>query len=284
MKNFLIIIISITILSCGNHKKEDSQTKETEDKNTELIPVEPNGGIGDGATSIVDNYLQSIEVAHKKSDFLEHKIVSFDINISFGGKQRLDGKITMLTNSTKIRIDKKDDSRLTYTGEKVFLSPENAKDKGARFDMFTWSYFFGFPYKFSDPGTKWELNDTRVLNGIEHQTAKLTFEQNIGDSSNDWYLIYTDPRDNTLKAAAYIVTFGSKGDTTKAEGDPHIIHYKDFTMVEGIPFASKWEFYGWTEEKGTTNKLGEATITNITFLEDEGSIFEKPENAKEIKL
>ncbi|WP_106792290.1 DUF6503 family protein [Aquimarina sp. Aq78] len=284
MKNLWIFIMAIIISSCGNNKKEESHATDAIDDKTEKIPVEPDGGMGDGAVSIMDHHIKNIEKAHKKADFLKHKAVSFNIAISFGGKLRLDGKITMLTNSTKIRIDKKDESKLIYTGEKVFLCPEDASDKGARFDIFTWTYFFGMPYKLNDPGSKLELENMRALNEVEYQTAKLTFEKNIGDSPDDWYIIYTDPKDHTLQATVYIVTFGSKGDITKAEGDPHIIQYQDFKTVEGIPFATKWKFYGWTEEKGITNKLGEATITDITFLEDEGSIFETPDNAKEIKL
>ncbi|WP_024768856.1 DUF6503 family protein [Aquimarina macrocephali] len=284
MKNLWIFIMAIIISSCGNNKKQENQTTDATDNKTEKIPVEPGGGMGDGAVSIMDHHIKNIEKAHKKADFLKHKAVSFSIAISFGGKLRLDGKITMLTNSTKIRIDKKDESKLIYTGEKVFLYPEDANDKGARFDIFTWTYFFGMPYKLNDPGSKLELENMRALNEVEYQTARLTFEKNIGDSPDDWYIIYTDPKDHTLQATVYIVTFGSKGDITKAEDDPHIIQYQDFKTVEGIPFATKWKFYGWTEEKGITNELGEAIITDITFLEDEGSIFETPDNAKEIKF
>ncbi len=280
MKNFWILILAISVISCNQNKKEEEQNTDT----TEMMPVEPDSGIGDGAVSIVDHYIMSVEKAHKKSEFLKHKAISFKIDLSFGGKQRLDGKITMLTNSTKIRIDKKDDSKLIYTGEKVFLCPEDANDKGARFDMFTWTYFFALPYKMNDPGTTWELQNNRPLDEIEHQTARLTFEKGIGDSPDDWYVIYTDPTENTLKAAAYIVSFGSDGDTSKAEADPHAIQYKDFKIIDGIPFATRWIFYGWTKEKGMTNILGEATLTDITFLKEEGAIFDTPDNAKEIIL
>ncbi len=280
MKNLWLAILAITLISCNQNKKQDNQTT---DKDTEVIPVEPDGGIGDGGLSIENVFVKSIEKAHKKDQFLKHKAVSFNAHIFFGGKEHLNGKITMLTNSTKIRIDKKDESKLIYTGEQVFLCPEDANEKGARFDMFTWTYFFGLPYKLSDPGTKWELKNPKPLNGVEHQTAKLTFEKGIGDAPDDWYVLYSDNQ-NVLQAAAYIVSFGSNGDTSKAESDPHAIHYKGFKMIDGIPFATQWEFYGWTEEKGLTDKLGEATITDITFLNEEGTIFETPDNAKEIKL
>ncbi len=278
MKYFWILLLIIMVTGCNqDHKKKTTDTEK-------MMPVEPDGGIGDGALSIIDNYVQSIEKAHKKEKFLKHKAISFNVNIFFGGEQHLEGKITMLTNSSKIRIDKKDKSKLIYNGEKVFLCPEGASNKAVRFDMFTWTYFFGMPYKLNDPGTKLEFTNDMPLDGIDHRTSRLTFEEGTGDAPDDWYVIYTDHKTNVLKAAAYIVTFGSGGDTSKAEADPHAIHYKNFQIIDGIPFATKWEFYGWTQEKGMTNKLGEATITDITFLDEESSIFETPDNAKEITL
>ncbi|AXT58446.1 hypothetical protein D1815_22795 [Aquimarina sp. AD1] len=279
MKRILVVLLTISIIGCNQKKKEKKTAPEvTETK--DAIPVEPNGGIGDGALSISDHFIKSIEKAHKKDKFLDHKAVSFYIKIIFNGKEHLEGKVTMLTNSSKIRIDKKDESKLIYDGEKVYLCPADANDKGARFDMFTWTYFFGLPYKLSDPGTKWEMQDDRTLNNTIHSTAKLTFEAGTGDAPDDWYVIYADPVVKSLQAAAYIVTFGSDGDTSKAEADPHAIHYKDFTTIDSIPFATKWEFYGWTSEKGMTDKLGEATISDITFLENEGKLFDDPENSK----
>ncbi|WP_109300548.1 DUF6503 family protein [Aquimarina sp. AU474] len=284
MKKIWALIFAITLAGCNQTKKEERETTDVVEENKKLTPVEPDGGIGDGAVSIVDHYVQNIENAHEKNAFLKHKAVSFNVNIIFGGKQHLNGKITMLTNSSKIRIDKKDESKLIYTGEKVFLCPEDANDKGARFDMFTWTYFFGLPYKLSDPGTHLMPEDNRPLEGVDHRTARLTFEDGTGDAPDDWYVLYTDPNKNSLKAAAYIVTYGSGEDISKAEADPHAIHYKDFKVIDGIPFATKWEFYGWTSEKGMTNQLGEASITDITFLDEESEIFETPDNAKEIKL
>ncbi|MDH7446886.1 DUF6503 family protein [Aquimarina sp. 2201CG14-23] len=283
MKRILITLLSIGILSsCNQNNKEDNKETKVE-VSEEITPVEPNGGIGNGALSISDHFTKSIEKTHKKDKFLSHKAVSFDINIIFNGKEHLDGKITMLTNSSKIRIDKKDESTLIYDGEKIYLYPADANDKGARFDMFTWTYFFGLPYKLSDPGTKWEMQEDRKLNNIAHSTAKLTFEAGTGDAPDDWYVIYADPVAKSLQAAAYIVTYGSDGDTSKAEEDPHAIRYKEFTNVNNIPFATKWEFYGWTSEKGMTDNLGEATISNITFLDNEVQLFDGPENAKVIE-
>ncbi len=278
--------------ACNQTKQEQAQDKNQTEPVSEGIekeqlsktPVESDNGIGNGATPITDLYIKNIETAHRKTDFYAHKAISFDINIFFGGKTYFVGKTTMLTNSTKIRIDKNDGSTLVYDGKKVFLSPSDANDKGARFNMFTWTYFFGLPYKLDDPGTSLELQQMRTLDGVDHQTAKLTFGKNIGDSPDDWYIVYSDPKEHLLKAASYIVTFGSNGNTDKAESDPHVIVYNDFKEIEGIPIATKWNFYGWTHEKGVTNPLGEATISNIKFLNEENSLFDVPVNSKEINL
>ncbi|MDY8137880.1 DUF6503 family protein [Aquimarina sp. 2201CG5-10] len=284
MKNLWILILVIALIGCNQNTKEENKTTESTDNKLEKIPVEPDNGIGDGALSIEKHYIKSIEKAHKKEAFLNHKAVSFDVKIFFGGNEHLDGKITMLTNSSKIRIDKKDNSSLIYNGKQVFLQPADANDKRARFDMFTWTYFFGFPYKLSDPGTKWEMQEDRSLDNKTHSTAKLSFDAGIGDAPDDWYVIYTDPKENSLQAAAYIVTYGSEGDTSKAEADPHAIRYRDFVVVDGIPFATKWDFYGWTQEKGMSDtKIGEAMVSNIRFLEDVETLFNTSEDLKVIE-
>ncbi len=280
MKYFGLLLITISMVSCTtankekNNIKETTQTIETTDTTTVVSPAQ---------LSPVQEYVTAISKAHYKEAFLSHKVISFSIDVDFGGKPYIDGKITMRTDGTKIRIDKKDGSTVLYNGEKVFLCPEDASDQGARFDIFTWSYFFAMPYKLEDPGTQWELQENRPLDGIAHQTAKLTFGRNIGDAPDDWYVTYSDST-HVLKAAAYIVSFGSNGNLSKAESDPHAIQFKAFTTVENIPFATQWEFYGWTAKEGMKSQLGEAKITDITFLPSEGAIFETPEKAKEISL
>ncbi|KAA1243006.1 DUF6503 family protein [Aquimarina sp. RZ0] len=285
MKRILIALVTFIIISCNQDKKQKETESEIPVEQEKVTPVEPDGGIGGGALSISENLIKNIEKAHKKEDFLNYKAISFNINVLFGGKEHLTGKVTMLTNSTKIRIDKKDKSTLLYDGQDVYLSPAEANDKGARFDMFTWTYFFCMPYKLDDPGTSLTIQEDRKLNNIPHSTAKLTFDSGTGDAPDDWYILYADQVISSLQAAAYIVTFGSDGNTTKAEADPHVIRYKGFKNVNRIPFATSWEFYGWTKEKGMTDtKLGEATISDITFLNEEGTVFTIPENAKKILL
>ncbi len=270
MKYFSLILLLLFLISCKQDTKEQT------------IPVEPNKGIGDGATPPpVLSFSENIEEAHNKPAFRNQEAVSFDIKLSFGGQTRLDARVSMTTNSTGVRLDKKDGSSAIYNGEQVYLSPATANSEGIRFDIFTWQYFFALPFKLTDPGTVWGENGTKLLDSLEYETSKLSFQEDIGDSPDDWYVVYKDPITNRLKAAAYIVTFSQ--DQSKAEENPHAIVYSDYHVIDGVPFAKKWTFYNWDPEKGLGDKLGEAEISNIKFFDPEDDYFKKPENSKVIQ-
>lgn len=105
------------------------------------MPVEANNGNGAGAPSLEEDG-KNIASAHHKSEFLEHPAIAFDLDLNFNGKDRFDARITMLTNSAKIHMDKPDGSSLVFTGENAYLSPKTAINEDARFNMFSWPYFF----------------------------------------------------------------------------------------------------------------------------------------------
>lgn len=270
MKNYILAFAILTLIGCKNEANNEEEKEE-------VIMTEANGGIGDGAVSPAVAFAQGIENAHNKTDWNNKRAVSFDIALSFNGAERLNGKVTTLTNSSKIRIDKKGGSQLIYDGKEVYLCPANAESKGARFDMFTWQYFFSIPFKLTDPGTKWESMETVNLNGNPYDVGKLSFENNVGDAPDDWYVVYQERKSGLLHAAAYIVTFGTAQE--KAEENPHAIVYSDYKVVDGIPVATKWSFHNWSKTAGFGDKIGEATISNVVFFEAEDALFEEPKNS-----
>mgnify|MGYP003147118544 CR=1 FL=1 len=272
MKTFFLLFSIFTIIGCNQ------TTKIAEEK----IPVEKNNGIGDGAVSPAVAFAQNIENNHQKEKFMEKEAVSFDINLKFGGQTRLQGKISMLTNSSKVRLDKKDGSSLIYDGSQLFIKPDTTKSQGARFDIFTWQYFFAMPYKLTDPGTIWNMEDPAQFKAQEMETAKLSFEENTGDSPDDWYLVYQNPDTKLLQAASYIVTFGGTS-VEKAQEEPHAIVYNNYKNVEGIPFATNWVFYNWNKKDGFGDQLGEASISNIEFFKADEDYFAKPEHSRLVK-
>ncbi len=212
------------------------------------------------------DFVKEIEKAHFKTLFESHKAISFDIQLFFNNKERLNANIVMLTNSGKVKINKKDGTELLYNGKDMLVFPPEANNEKARFDMFTWSYFFAIPYKLSDPGTIWEVQKEKTMFEKEMPTAKLTFESGTGDSPKDWYLVYKNEKTNLISAMAYIVTLGKT--LNEAEKNPHAITYEEYKKVEGILFATSWKFWEWNEVTGATKELGNAKISNIKFIDE----------------
>ena len=269
MKQVYPFLFILLLLSCKNDPKNTSETTEdpitTEEK-----------------SNAARNLAETIETTHHKEDFFNNQAISFNLKVNFGGKERINGKITMLTNSTKIKLEKEDGTTLVYDGDDVFLYPKQNNYDAARFDIFTWPYFFTMPFKLTDEGTKWQEKKERQLDSTNYLTAKLTFENNVGDAPDDWYIIYADKRTHLLKAAAYIVTYGK--DIETAEENPHAIVYDRYFTVKSVPVAKYWKFYNWSEEKGIYGEpIGDAEISKLKYFPAEEATFTVPETAVKIQ-
>ncbi|HSI70203.1 MAG TPA: hypothetical protein VK941_08215 [Gillisia sp.] len=269
----IFFLLSLILFSCNQNKRSSNQN---------AITVESHSGIGDTVLSPAEAFAQSIQNAHNKEDWDKENVVSFKINLKMGGAERLNAHIFSSTNSSKIRIDKKDGSSLYYDGSRVYQSPADAPIESARFDMFTWQYFFAFPFKLRDEGTNWELLEDDTINGITFNRARLTFDNNIGDAPDDWYVVYKEPKSEMLYAAAYIVTLNEEKE--KAEEKPHAIVYHNYELFNGIPFATRWTFHNWSLNNGIEDQIGEAIISDIQFITPKKKLFEIPDDAKKIEL
>ncbi|MGY5353043.1 DUF6503 family protein [Wenyingzhuangia sp. IMCC45533] len=251
--------VAFTSISCKNaNDKKESQTIVKQNEKTAETPI------------------TKIETAHHKNSFLSKNAVEFDINVKFGGKEHISGKITALTNSTKALITLKTGDKIYINNDKVQHTPNIKNEPMVRFDAYTWTYFFMFPYKLSDAGTQWSEFGETTLNGETKNIQHLTFESGTGDAPDDWYYVYSNPKTNLIDVAAYIVSFGKTKE--QAEKEPHAIKYENYQTVDGIPFATNWTFWGWTKKQGLTQQIGEASIENIKFLEADDQYFKAPKD------
>ena len=223
---------------------------------------------------------QQIEEAHQKEALLSYEAVQWDFKLNFGGKERLNAKLTVLTNSTKGLLEMGDSTQIFFDQDRVYYSPNRGSNKGVRFDAFTWSYFFLLPYKLTDPGTQWSSYNSTPIAGKAYRSEKLSFEASIGDAPEDWYIVYANPSTHLLEVAAYIVTANKS--VEKAEEDPHAIEYADFITVEGIPIALRWVFGEWRESKGLTQELGFGEVSNIKLLKEAPMLKAVPEGFIEV--
>ena len=184
----------------------------------------------------------------------------------------MNGRVYLLTVGSKIKIE--DATGLKYwDGNNAMVLPNEENNEKARFDLLTWSYFFTAPYKLSDPIVKQEFLGKSRLGDADYEANKMTFEKGIGDTPEDWCIVYKGNNSDLLAAMAYIVTSGETS-IEEAEKDPHLITYKGYTEVEGIPFATQWNFWTWNEAGEMNKLLGRATVSNIEFTKKAGDMFQ----------
>lgn len=227
-----------------------------------------------------ESFASLVESAHHKESFIAKDVVVFDLILTFGGNERLNGQISLSTDSRMGKIVENNGDQLYYEDDRVFYKDRDSLDvEKVRFKAYTWSYFFLMPFKLTDPGTVWEDYSPKTLNDDTYKAEKLMFKSEVGDSPDDWYIVYADTNDYRMYAAAYIVTYSkSKED---AEVDPHAIVYENYTKIDGIPFAQKWTFWEWRDGV-LTKQLGEAQLSNFQFKSASEVSFTAPDHFKEI--
>ncbi|MEM6515088.1 MAG: hypothetical protein AAF688_02815 [Bacteroidota bacterium] len=264
---FIITLFLILIYSCNqNIKKSEEIEGNIKETATELIEKEIEGN---------KDPIAKIEKAHNKLGFLLRDAIRLDILLYFGGKERLNGKMTFLTNSNQGKIELSDGNSIYFEKDRVFHSPSLKNPKSARFDAYTWMYFLLFPNKLSDPGTVWSESLKTKMNGETYNLQKLSFKPETGDAPDDWYMVYSDPETNIIQYTGYIVTANKT--VEEAEKDPHAIGYENYQMVENIPIPMNWTFYEWTQNTGLGKTIGEASLSNVDFIDVQVDFFEVPE-------
>jgi hypothetical protein len=222
----------------------------------------------------VNEFVMHTEMAHKKYDFKSKGAIEFDFRLVFREQERMNAHFTLLTSEAKGRIDQTDGLSMVQDGMESWVISDSISNDEKRFDIYTWSYFFLLPYKLSDPGTAYSPFPKDSLNGIAYDTQKLTFDPGTGDAPDDWYVLYADQQTALLNAAAYIVTANSSA--AEAEEDPHAIKYESYELVDGIPIATRWSFWGWKKDAGLTEQLGYAELSNIRFSSPNATDFTRP--------
>lgn len=229
------------------------------------------------------NFVEQVQKAHNVARVYERDAIACDISIMTNGKA-ITVTLTTKTNSGKMRLQYPDGKTVVYDGKKIWLNGGDATDyRQARFDIFTWQYFFMAPFKMDDAGTNWQLLSDKTLDNNEYARAKLTFKQGTGDTPNDWFIMHRNKATDFLEAMAYIVTFGNKS-VLEAGKSPNGITYNDFIAVDGVQFATTWQFGKWSEQRGFYDNKGGAKIKNIRFIKSTTDTFAPPLGSKEIVL
>lgn len=230
-------------------------------------------------------FAAAIERAHGIESWRGKRALEADLEVEMGGTKVLAGRLLMRPDTSASRLTLADGTVMVWNGKDAWVSPSSSQVPMARFHLLTWPYFIAAPFKLRDPGARLEPLGERPFDadGRSFPAARLTFDAGIGDTPDDWYLVYRDRDTGLLKALAYIVTYGRGREA--AEKEPHALVYAEPVTVDGVTLATAWTLHDWNAESGVgAHPQGRGRLSNLRFVEPPAGAFDKPADAKRDEL
>ena len=129
-----------------------------------------------------------------------------------------------------------------------------------RFWSLTPYYFVGIPFVLGDEGINLESLGEASFEEKPYDLVKVTFEENVGDAPDDYYVIYVSQGNNRVGAIRYIVSYPAYF-PDGGHAPEKLMAYDGTQTVEGITLPQGYRTFWWKEDQA-----GEQ-ITNITVSE-----------------
>lgn len=233
----------------------------------------------------IDSIIRQTEQHHGLDSWHQQENVRAKVDVIFGLKRLVQGEFTWQANGPKARWDAPDGSEVLYDGQTCWVTPPLSADSMDRFHVLTWPWFLMAPFKLQGEGIRLSDYQKMELEGKTYHTILQTFDKGEGDTPDDWYRLFIDPKTYELAAMAYIVTYNKSAE--EANKKPSIILYRNYQRFGGCLISQRQDFYYWSEDTGIAGEhpKGMGTVDNVSFPAAlPPNYFSRPANAAEVSL
>ncbi|MEP5614420.1 MAG: DUF6503 family protein [Cyclobacteriaceae bacterium] len=256
MKNILVLLLMVSIVACQpNQSADNNQQSEAQ---VATAPV----------TSHHSETISKIFEAHGGyANWASMKQLSY----MKGGEST----ITNLENR-KIKLVS-DEMTVGFDGENVWVTPDTVDASRSRFYHNLYFYFYAMPFVVGDPGAFYEDVESMEIKGATYNGVKVSYGEGVGDSPDDFYIIWYNPETYKMEWLMYTVTFRSG----EANENYRLIKYDQWGDVEGVnlPTTIQWHTY----EEGVVGDMRNEVLFEEIKLSTEApseDLFEMPEGAQ----
>ena len=265
MKNLCILAMAtITFLACKNDAKNNDTVVIHDKVNVEAIEA--------ASTKYPANLAEVFEAHGGLDRWKQMNNLCFEID-SRGGKE----VHTTDLNNRKAKIEHKEWS-IGYNGEDVWLlqNEESAYKGNARFYHNLMFYFYAMPFILADDGINYTDVPATELDGVVYNGIKIGYENGVGDSPEDEYILYFDPETNQMSWLGYTVTYR----TNEQSEDWHFIKYDTWQDVNGLLLPEKLTWYN-VEDGKPTDERNDLLFKKVTVsdMKLDKTVFAKPNAA-----
>ncbi len=279
-KLILLLTILLSISACKNDKKTDTENLSEDATMKEMeMEVDSTETAAENNSEKPKKYpsqLQSMFTAHGGLNQWEKmNNLCFEMKGKNGNETH-----TISLPDRKTKIESKDWS-IGRDGKGVWLLKHKLGYEGNPvFYHNLMFYFYAMPFIIADPGTNYTEVGATELDGKMYNGYNVSYNDGVGDSSKDEYILYFDSKTNQMTWLAYTVTFMDQ----KKSADWHYIKYDKWQEVNGLQLPEKLTWWNVENNKPTNEKM-DVKFDKVTATETmlDASVFKKPAEAEYVK-
>jgi hypothetical protein len=136
------------------------------------------------------------------------------------------------------------DAHMAWDGEKAW-SVDWDQDLPPRFLAQLDYYFLNLVWLTQDPGVHLAHEGRRSVrgSGTEYHLVRMTFGEGVGDTPEDYYLLFVDPDTHRLHGCEYIVTYAPILPEGVKTTPPHELIYDEWAEVDGLLVPLRYTIY-----------------------------------------
>ena len=156
--------------------------------------------------------------------------------------------------------------------------PDTVEVGNARFYHNLYFYFYAFPFVVGDPGVFYEDVEPKEILGTTYNGIKITYDEGVGDSPKDYYIIWYNPETYKMEWLMYTVTFRS-GERNE---NYRLINYGDWAEFEGLLLPTSLQWYQYQDDVIGEKRGNKVVFENINISTEAPSedIFAMPQGAQ----
>jgi hypothetical protein len=134
---------------------------------------------------------------------------------------------------------------LGYDGKTVWLKEKDTVKykSNPKFYYNLMFYFYAMPYVLGDDGIHYKEVAPLEHEGIAYPGVLISYDNGVGESSDDEYILYYHPETHQMTWLAYTVTFFSKEKSKKFS----LIRYKEWETLEGVLLPSTLQWFKYED-------------------------------------
>ena len=258
-KHYVFFLLILVLSACGEKKSNTDQKNEETTQNKTDKPDYPNN-------------LSAIFNAHGGMDkWNSMQTLKFEMG------EGIDKQMHTVDLHSRKSLTQAAKYTMGYDGDKAWLIQDSIymKPERAQYMHNLMFYFLAMPFVLGDSGINYSHADTLQFNGKKYPGIKIIYDNGIGVSDKDEYILYSDPETHKMTWLAYTATFGSN----ELAKNFNYIKYDQWNDVDGILLPTALQWYK-VEDGEPTEMSNEQDFKNISLSikKEDIQLFEKPEN------